>query len=45
MTGVDLGGPPDGVQSSWLVLVVNPEIITLCHSLVTISTNILGTKA
>ncbi len=34
----------DGVQSSWLVLVVDYGIITLCHSLVTMSTDILGAK-
>ncbi len=34
----------DGIQSSWLVLVVDHGIITLCHSLVTMSTDILGAK-
>ncbi len=34
----------DGVQSSWLVLVLDQGIITLCHSLVTMSTDILGAK-
>ncbi len=43
MTGIDSGG--DGVQSSWLVLVVDHGIITLCHALVTMSTDILGAKA
>ncbi len=32
----------NGVQSSWLVLVVDHEINTLCHSLVTMITDILG---
>ena len=34
----------DGVLSSWLVLVLDHGIVTLCHSSVTMSTDILGAK-
>jgi len=42
MAGVTRG--KDGVLSSWLVLVLDHGIGTLCHSLVTRSTDILGAK-
>ena len=35
----------DSVWSSWLVMVVDHGIMTLCHSLVTMGTVSLGVKA